>query len=46
MPVSILIGVICVFLAVILIRAARFNPKPEEEHDREEVSFDRHSLYN
>ncbi len=37
----ILLGLFAAFLAVILIRAALFNPKPQPESSQEEISFDR-----
>ena len=37
----ILLGLFAAFLAVILIRAALFNPKPQPESAQEEISFDR-----
>ena len=37
----VILGLIAVFLAVILIRAALFNPKPQPKTDDTPVSFDR-----
>ncbi len=39
----ILLGAIGLFLAVILIRAAMFNPKPQPQVSQEDVSFDKGS---
>jgi len=37
----VLLGLIALFLAVILIRAAMFNPKPQPEFPQDPVTFDR-----
>ena len=38
---GIIIGIVCAFLAVILVRAIRFTPKPQPEISQEVVEFDR-----
>ena len=38
--VYILLGILALFLAVILVRAAMFNPKPQQPVSEEAVSFD------
>ncbi len=41
MPGYVLLGLFCLFLAVILIRAALFQPKPQPQGSGEEIAFNR-----
>ena len=38
---GIIIGIVCAFLAVVLVRTLRFTPKPQPEVSEEPVEFDR-----